>query len=235
MCGRFTLVTNLEKWKERFQIEVIPFDAKPRYNIAPGQFIPAIIADRGERRMGQLRWGLVPSWAADEKSSYKMINARCETLNEKPAFKQLFARKRCILPADSFYEWMNAITGKQPMRIMMKTGEPFAFAGLYDTWMNQEGEKVHTCTIVTTKANELIENIHERMPVILKKEDEDLWLDREKYDRLQLQSLFTPYDSSEMMVYPVSTKVGSPKNDDPSCIQEVEIDSLFEDESFRRT
>ncbi|MFF0826029.1 SOS response-associated peptidase [Brevibacillus sp. NPDC003359] len=124
---------------------------------------------------------------------------------------------------------MNAITGKQPMRIMMKSGEPFAFAGLYDTWTNQEGEKVHTCTIVTTRANELIENIHKRMPVILKKEIEGIWLDRERYDQLQLQSLFTPYDSSEMRVYPVSTKVGSPKNDDPSCIQEVEVGSLFVD------
>lgn len=229
MCGRFTLVTNLEKWKERFQIEVIPYEMEPRYNIAPGQLVPAIIADRGKRRIGQLKWGLVPSWAADEKSSYKMINARCETLNEKPAFKQLFVRKRCILPADSFYEWMNSITGKQPMRIMLKTGEPFAFAGLYDTWMNQKGEKVHTCTIVTTQANEIMENIHERMPVILKKQDEDLWLDREKYDQLELQSLFTPYESSEMNVYPVSTKVGSPKNDDPSCIQEVEVGSLLMD------
>lgn len=226
MCGRFTLVTNLEKWKERFQIEVIPFEGKPRYNIAPSQHIPAIILDRGHRRIGQLKWGLVPAWAADETGGYKMINARCETLHEKPAFKQLFVKKRCIVPADSFYEWMQSITGKQPMRIMMKSGEPFAFAGLYDTWTNPVGEKVHTCTIVTTQANELIENIHERMPVILKKEDEKIWLDREKYDQLKLQSLFTPNDSNEMLVYPVSTKVGSPKNDDPSCIQEIELGTL---------
>ncbi|WP_429845606.1 SOS response-associated peptidase [Brevibacillus sp. FIR094] len=227
MCGRFTLVTNLELWNARFQIEVIPFDIQPRYNIAPGQLIPAIISDQGKRRIGQLKWGLVPSWAQDEKSGYKMINARSETLTEKPAFRKLFERKRCIIPADGFYEWMKLGKAKHPMRIMMKSGEPFAFAGLFDTWSSPIGDKLHTCTIVTTKPNDVVADIHDRMPVILRQEDEGMWLDREKFDSNLLQSLLVPYDSDMMRAYPVSTMVGSPKIDLPECIQEIANPSLF--------
>ncbi|TQR38516.1 SOS response-associated peptidase [Brevibacillus brevis] len=227
MCGRFTLVTNLELWNARFQIEVIPFDMQPRYNIAPGQLIPAIISDQGKRRIGQLKWGLVPSWAQDEKSGYKMINARSETLTEKPAFRRLFERKRCIIPADGFYEWQQRESGKQAMRIMMKTGEPFAFAGLFDTWTSPEGEKLHSCTIITTKPNDVVADIHDRMPVILNEQDEAIWLDREKFDADLLQSLLVPYDHEQMKAYPVPAMVGSPKNDMPECIQEIANQSLF--------
>ncbi|GAB1529017.1 MULTISPECIES: SOS response-associated peptidase [Brevibacillus] len=226
MCGRFTLVTNLELWNARFQIEVIP-DMQPRYNIAPGQLIPAIISDQGKRRLGQLKWGLVPSWAQDEKSGYKMINAHAETLTEKPAFRRLFERKRCIVPADGFYEWEQRESGKQAMRIMMKTGEPFAFAGLFDTWTSSEGNKLHTCTIITTKPNQVVKDIHNRMPVILEQEDESMWLDREKFNADWLQSLLVPYDHEQMIAYPVSAMVGSPKNDMPECIQEIANPSLF--------
>ncbi|CAI8947682.1 Abasic site processing protein [Brevibacillus sp. IT-7CA2] len=170
MCGRFTLMTNLEKWSERFQIEVIPFDWPSRYNIAPSQMVAAVISDHGQRRLGQLRWGLVPSWARDEKIGNKIINARAETLTEKPAFKNLFARKRCIILADGFYEWQKIGKGRRPMRIVMKTGEPFAFAGLFDTWTSPSGDKLHTCTIVTTKPNDVVADIHDRMPVILHQE-----------------------------------------------------------------
>ncbi|MFA4132608.1 MULTISPECIES: SOS response-associated peptidase [unclassified Brevibacillus] len=221
MCGRFTLVTNLELWNARFQIEVIPFDMQPRYNIAPGQLIPAIISDQGKRRIGQLKWGLVPFWSKDEKVGYKMINAKSETLREKPAFKNLFARKRCIIPADGFYEWKKVGKEKRPMRIMMKTGEPFAFAGLYDTWTSPEGDKLHSCTIITTKPNEVVADIHDRMPVILNEQDEAIWLDREKFDADLLQSLLVPYDHEEMKAYPVPAMVGSPKNDIPECIEEI--------------
>ncbi|MFG0216455.1 SOS response-associated peptidase [Brevibacillus porteri] len=221
MCGRFTLVTNQELWNARFQIEVTPFEIQPRYNIAPGQLIPAIISDQGKRRIGQLKWGLVPAWAQDEKSGYKMINARSETLTEKPAFRRLFERKRCIIPADGFFEWMKLGKAKQPMRIMMKSGELFAFAGLFDTWASPIGDKLHTCTIITTKPNDVVADIHDRMPVILRQEDEGIWLDREKFDSDLLQSLLVPYDSDMMRAYPVSTMVGSPKNDLPQCIQEI--------------
>ncbi len=221
MCGRFTLVTDPEKLTSRFQLQEIPFDLKPRYNIAPGQPIPAILADGGRRRIGQLRWGLVPSWAQDEKIGYKMINARAETLQEKPAFRRLFERKRCMIPADGFYEWKQMDRGKQPMRITMRDGEQFAFAGLFDTWTSSAGQKLHTCTIITTRPNEVVADIHDRMPVILRQEDEDLWLDRERFDPELLRSLLVPFDPREMRAYPVSSLVGNPKNDVPECIEEV--------------
>lgn len=228
MCGRFTLVIKPDTLMERFLIESIPFELLQRFNIAPGQDIPAIIGDRGQRRIGQLRWGLVPSWAQDVQSGYKMINARAETLTGKPAFQKLFERKRCIIPADGFYEWKKIGKAKQPMRIMMKTGEPFAFAGLFDTWTSPEGEKLHTCTIITTKPNEVVADIHDRMPVILKKQDESIWLDRETFDADLLQSLLVPYDHDQMRAYPVPAMVGSPKNDTPECIQELADEpSLF--------
>ncbi len=150
-----------------------------------------------------------------------MINARAETLQEKPAFKRLFERKRCLIPADGFYEWKQTERGKQPMRITMRDGEPFAFAGLFDTWMSPAGQKLSTCTIITTRPNQVVADIHDRMPVILRPEDEDLWLDREKYDPELLQSLLVPYDASEMRAYPVHAMVGSPKNDVPECIEEI--------------
>ena len=221
MCGRFTFVVSPDEIMERFELDSIPFDLPPRYNIAPGQNIPAIIEDKGQRRIGQLRWGLVPSWASDAKGGYKMINARAETLTEKPAFRRLFERKRCIIPADGFFEWQQRPSGKQPMRIMMRNGEPFAFAGLFDTWSSPEGEKIHTCTIITTRPNEVVKDIHDRMPVILRQEDEAIWLDRKRYDASLLQSLLVPYDPDQMRAYPVPAMVGSPKNDMPECIQEI--------------
>jgi putative SOS response-associated peptidase YedK len=194
MCGRFTIVTDPEKLMSRFQLQEIPFDLKPRYNIAPGQPIPAILADGGRRRIGQLRWGLVPSWAQDEKIGYKMINARAKTLQEKPAFRRLFERKRCMIPADGFYEWKQKDRGKQPMRIAMRDGELFSFAGLFDTWI---------------------------VPVILRQEDEDIWLDRDLFYPDLLQPLLAPYDPGEMRANPVPVLIGNPKNDVPECIKEL--------------
>ncbi|CAM5794795.1 SOS response-associated peptidase [Brevibacillus borstelensis] len=221
MCGRYTFTTEPDKVIERFGLQNIPFELLARYNIAPGQDIPAIIADKGKRRIGQLKWGLVPSWAQDEKIGYKMINARAETLQEKPAFRNLFTRKRCLIPADGFYEWKITDRGKQPMRITMLNGEPFAFAGLFDTWTRPDGQKVHTCTIITTQPNEVVKDTHDRMPVILRQEDEAIWLDREKFDAELLESLLVPYDFTKMRAYPVPSIVGSPKNDTPECIKEI--------------
>ncbi len=150
-----------------------------------------------------------------------MINARAETLQEKPAFRRLFERKRCIIPADGFYEWKQMDRGKQPMRITMRDGEPFAFAGLFDTWTAPDGRKLHTCTIITTRPNEVVADIHDRMPVILRREDEDLWLDRERFDPELLRSLLVPYDAKGMRAYPVPALVGNPKNDVPECIEEI--------------
>ncbi|WP_103110492.1 SOS response-associated peptidase [Brevibacillus reuszeri] len=221
MCGRFTVVFDAVTLLRRFELEDIPFDWHARYNAAPGQLIPVIIDDRGRRRLGQLKWGLVPFWSQDEKVGYKMINAKSETIQEKPSFKNLFIRKRCVIPADGFYEWQQRESGKQPMRIMLKTGEPFAFAGLFDTWTSPAGEKLHTCTIITTQPNALVQDIHNRMPVILRQQDEAIWLDRERYDADLLQSLLVPYDPDQMRAYPVPQLVGSPKNDIPECIKEI--------------
>ncbi|MED4779556.1 SOS response-associated peptidase [Brevibacillus choshinensis] len=221
MCGRFTIVFEPELLIRRFGVNEIPFEWRALYNAAPGQKIPAIIEDKGERRLGQLKWGLVPFWAKDEKIGYKMINAKSETIQEKTAFKNLFVRKRCIIPADGFYEWKKVGKAKQPMRIMMKSGEPFAFAGLFDSWTSPEGEKVHTCTIITTQPNGVVSDIHDRMPVILREQDEHLWLDRDQFNADMLQSLLVPYDESKMRAYPVSAMVGSPKNDNVECIKEI--------------
>lgn len=222
MCGRFTLIASPEDLINRFElIDGIPFDIIPRYNAAPSQFLSAIINVNGNNRIGQLKWGLVPSWAKDEKMAFNMINAKSETLREKPSFKGLLKRKRCLIPADGFYEWKKLDNRKQPMRIMMKTGEIFSFAGLYDTWINPEGDKVHTCTIITTKPNELVADIHDRMPAILKREDESVWLDRNVQDGDLLESLLSSFDKDQMKTYPVPVLVGNAKNDVPECIAEM--------------
>jgi putative SOS response-associated peptidase YedK len=221
MCGRCTLVTVPEKLISRFHLQEIPFDLKPRYNIAPGQPIPAILADGRRRRIGLLRWGLVPSWAQDEKIGNKMINARAETLQEKPAIRRLFERKRCIIPADGFYEWKQMDRGKQPMRITMRNGETFAFTCPFDTWTAPDGQKLHTCTIITTRPNEVVADIHDRMPVILRQEDENLWLDRERFDPELMRSVLVPYNAGQMKAYPVPAMVGNPKNEAPKSIEDI--------------
>lgn len=223
MCGRFSFTIKSDELMDRFGLDQISFELVPRYNVAPGQMIAAIIEDQGQRRIGQLRWGLIPSWASDEKIGYKLINARAETLQDRPSFRNLFQRKRCIIPADGFYEfmWKQGERGKQPMRITLKTGEPFAFAGLFDTWKHPDGHKVSTCTIITTQPNKLVADIHNRMPAILRQDDESLWLDREKYDADLLKSLLVPYEADLMRAYPVSQIVGNAKNDLPQCIEEV--------------
>jgi putative SOS response-associated peptidase YedK len=166
MFGRFKFVTDPEKLIKRFLLDELLFELQPRYNIAPRQPITAILADGGCRRIGQLRWGLVLSWAQDEKIGYKMINARVKTLQEKPTFRRLFKCKRCMIPADGFYEWKQMDRGKQPMRITMRNGEPFPLAGLFDTWTSSNGQKLHTCTIITTRPNDVVSDIHDPMPVI---------------------------------------------------------------------
>ncbi|TCP55804.1 putative SOS response-associated peptidase YedK [Tumebacillus sp. BK434] len=218
MCGRFTLTITPDQLAMRFETDEPAFDYAPRYNIAPGQLITAVIQSDGKNRIGQLKWGLVPPWAQDEKIGYKMINAKSETVAEKPAFKSAFLRKRCLIPADGFYEWQATGDGKQPMRILLKHQDLFAFAGLYETWTSPEGSKVHTCTLLTTKPNSLVASIHDRMPVILRREDEAIWLDRGKQDAELLHSLLVPYPEDEMYAYPVDKMVGNVRNEVPACI-----------------
>ncbi|MDP5276377.1 SOS response-associated peptidase [Chengkuizengella axinellae] len=227
MCGRFTITVTIDELLSRYLIESVPFRYIPRYNAAPGQLITSIIANKGKNRIGQLKWGLVPSWAKDEKIGYKLINARAETLQEKASFKKIVHNKRCIIPVDGFYEWKKTNGMKQPMRIQLKDQSVFSLAGLYDTWVNSEGEKLHSCTIITTEPNQLMLHIHDRMPVILNREEENQWLNHEQYQFDSLKPLFKPYPSDQMMAYPVSNVVGNVKNDSPECIEEYTEPLLF--------
>lgn len=234
MCGRYTITIPLEELILRFHIGGgQPPYHQPRYNVAPSQMVLAVINDGQHNRLGELRWGLVPAWAKDARGAFQMINARSESIMDKPAYRLPFQRKRCLIPADSFYEWKASGSGKQPMRIMLRSGEPFAMAGLYDTWIDPEsGEKLSTCTIMTTTPNALVADIHDRMPVILRPEDEQLWLNREAgtrgpQDLAHLQALLRPYPAEQMRAYPVSPRVGNAKYDEASLIDEFEIGTLF--------
>jgi putative SOS response-associated peptidase YedK len=222
MCGRYTLTVTLDELIIRYHIDK-PTNRfhRPKYNVAPTQQVIAIINDGANNRLGELKWGLVPSWAKDEKIGSKMINARSETILEKASFKKLIDSKRCIIPADGFYEWKKSGGSKQPMRIVMKDLDIFSMAALYDTWINPDGDKVNTCTILTTAPNRLMQSIHDRMPVILRPEEERLWLDRNHRDISRLIELLKPYTADEMKAYPVSPLVGNVNNDKEECIQEV--------------
>jgi putative SOS response-associated peptidase YedK len=221
MCGRFSLITDIDEIIARFYVdEVSEMNYTPRYNIAPSQSVTAIVHHHGKRRMGQLQWGLVPFWAKDKKIGYKMINARTESLHEKPSYKHLIGKKRCLIIADSFYEWKKLEDGsKIPVRIHLKDEKPFAFAGLWDRWVSQKGESITTCTILTTTPNKPMTDIHNRMPVILTEEGEQTWLDPEITSYSELSPLFAPHLDEEMGYYQVSTIVNSPQNDVPDCIQ----------------
>lgn len=212
MCGRFSLFADLEYLISRFGIlNSEEFDFVKRYNIAPSQDVFAIIKSDEGNKAGFLKWGLVPVWAKDERISHKMINARAETVDEKPSFKRLLKSRRCIIPASGFFEWQKNGKQKQPYHIQLKNQEPFGFAGLWDRW-EKEGKVIQSCTIITTKPNELMKDIHDRMPVILRKENEEDWLDRSLDDSSYLKSILQPYDASQMEAYKVSASVGSPRN-----------------------
>lgn len=225
MCGRFSLLSDLHDIIRRFNIAQIGTEAdfSPRYNIAPSQKVWTVVNDGKNNRLGQLRWGLIPFWAKEASIGNRLINARAETLAVKPSFKYAFRKRRCLILADSFYEWKQTPSGrKKPMRIRLTTEEPFAFAGLWERWKAPDGEEVTTCTIVTTEANAFLKPIHHRMPVILHKEEERTWLDRTIEDRRLLEPLFTPYPADALEAYEVSTAVNSARNDDPACIAPLE-------------
>ncbi|WP_028548713.1 SOS response-associated peptidase [Paenibacillus sp. UNC451MF] len=222
MCGRYTVTVTLEELMLRFMLgDSIAAKYAPRYNIAPGQWIPSIIGGETvqERRLGELRWGLVPNWSKDEKSGANPINLRAETVTEKPSFQRLLTRKRCLIPSDGFYEWnKTGKSSKQPIRFTLKDGALFGMAGLYDTWIQADGGRLHTCTIITTTPNRLVASIHERMPVILNSESESIWLDRTITDVQRLKPLLAPYPAELMTSYEVDPKVGNVRYDEPDCI-----------------
>ncbi len=220
MCGRYSLIADIGELARRFEFDGDRVDPGPRYNIAPTQMVLAIVG--GEiRRGGLMRWGLIPHWAKSASIGSRMINARAETVAEKPSFRTALRRRRCLVLADGFYEWRRTHAGKRPMRITMATGEPFAFAGLWDTWRDPQDETVTSCTIITTMANDLLRPIHDRMPVILQRDQEDLWLDRDVREPDVLREVLIPYNPGAMEAYEVSTLVNSNSNDGPEVIARI--------------
>lgn len=218
MCGRYVVNTTKEILKKKFKVKDVPDMKLQRFNIAPTQNIPVVRFVEGEREISLLHWGLIPSWAKDEQLAAKMINARSETVTEKPSYKKAFQQRRCLIPASGFYEWKKTREGKEPFYFYMKDNGLLAFAGLWDSWRNPDNELIESCTILTTEANDVLKPVHDRMPVILNESDYDLWLDADVRKQDLRLELLNPFSAQEMKSHSVSTLVNSPKNDDVSCI-----------------
>ena len=221
MCGRFSLTADLGELTSRFEFEGNWSELEPNYNVAPTQNVLTVIDDGEKRRGGFMRWGLIPHWAKNPSIGSRMINARAETVAQKPAYRSAFKRRRCLVLADGFYEWQKTGRAKTPMRIVMESGELFAFAGLWALWKDPEGNTVPSCTVITTQANDLLRPIHDRMPVILPREMEEFWLDREIQDVPALENALTAYPSDLMKTYQVSTLVNSARNNRPEILEPV--------------
>ena len=217
MCGRFTLTTNLGAIAARFGVARFLEEVGPRYNISPTQTV-IVVNNDGSRHLTEMRWGLIPSWATNPAIGNRMINARAETVATKPAFRVALRKRRCLIPANGFYEWQPVGRRKQPVYITLKTRESFSFAGLWEAWTAPNGQEIKSCTIVTTEANDLLKPIHDRMPVILIKEAESTWLDPAIQDPAKLLPLLRPYPTDEMVAQPVSTWVNNPEHDGPECV-----------------
>ena len=217
MCGRFAQKSPAKKVASKFKVEEVPPLAE-RYNVAPAQAVLAVRDGADAREATFLKWGLVPRWAKDPAIGNRLINARAETVAEKPSFREAFARRRCLVPVDGFYEWSRRGDRKRPFYFHMRDGEPFAVAGLWERWEGG-GEMLETCTLLTTEANELLAPHHDRMPVIVRPEDYDLWLDAGVRRAELLQPLLRSYPYGEMSAYEVSPLVNSPSNDSPRCVE----------------
>jgi putative SOS response-associated peptidase YedK len=225
MCGRYTIYVDIDELMAIFSVDESRYEYKPNYNVAPTHTVPVIINEDGRRVLDGYRWGLVPFWAKDIKVGFKMINARAETVAEKPAYGRLLKSQRVIIPADGFYEWKQESGGKQPYRFTLRNKSAYGYAGLWDEWRRPNGEKLRSCTIITTKPNELVADVHDRMPVILPQNVVDTWLDPGTTDKELLQSLLAPYPADEMRRYPVSKDVGSVKNTGPRLIEKIPLNS----------
>lgn len=220
MCGRFSLALDPEELREAFGLIETPLGWQPRYNIAPTQPV-AVITDIHQPRVEYMRWGLVPSWAKDISIGQKMINARAETIREKPSFRSAFSRRRCLIPADGFFEWKKserpAKSAAEPHYFRLRGGLPFAFAGLWEVWRSPEGDELKTCTILTTDANERVGAVHHRMPVLFEVSEAWQWLQSLPAD--ELLALLKPFPAEKMESYPISRLVNDPKRDEPACVQ----------------
>lgn len=221
MCGRFSIIVEEEILKKRFDVTIPEQESLfPRFNAAPSQKLP-VITNQNQKEIQNFRWGLIPFWAKDIKIGNKLINARAETLAEKPSFKNAFKNRRCLVLADGFYEWKRIGKTKIPMRITLKNEKPFAMAGLWENWKSPSGEFVKSFTVITTEPNDLMSEIHNRMPVILPQEIEKVWLDN-SLSQEELSTFLKPFEADEMKAFQVSTAVNSPTNDNPSVIFPVE-------------
>ncbi len=221
MCGRFSLKASADDLAEFLGLDDFP-TLEPRFNMAPSQYLLGlrVSAQDKNREICLLRWGLIPSWARDEKIGMRTINARSETAAQKPSFRGAMKRRRCVIPADGFYEWQRqGQRKKQPHRIIMKDGSLFGMAGLWDTWMPPDGGPIETCSILTTAANALVGKLHDRMPVILDKKNFSEWMDPKNEDPKTVQQLLRPFPAEAMDSYPVGLYVNSPKNEGPQCVE----------------
>jgi putative SOS response-associated peptidase YedK len=221
MCGRFALYRNLEEIQEEFNIQQVRWQPAPSYNVAPTQGVAVVVQRDDGNSLEQMRWGLIPAWAKDPAIGSRMINARSETLSQKPSFKRPLKSQRCLVIADGFFEWAKTEQGKVPMFIRPKSPRPFGFAGLYDVWVSPQGESIASCTIVTTRANDFMQPIHDRMPLILPKSQEAVWLEPSTPHIEEWLSALAPYPGNDMEAYEVSRRVNSPQNNSPECIQPV--------------
>ncbi|MBI4958270.1 MAG: SOS response-associated peptidase [Desulfovibrio sp.] len=219
MCGRFALGIPRKGLKARFGLDDVP-QAPDRYNIAPGQLLEAVVKTLDRCEMRLFKWGLVPSWAKDAAMGYKMINARAETVAEKPAFKAALRRRRCLIPAQGFYEWRDENGKRQPWFITSESGdEVLALAGIWEHYESPAGELIESAAIITCPANELVAQVHERMPVIVSKDDDARWLDPNLSDPRQVLDILAPRPWPDMRAYRVATLVNSPRNDGPGLIE----------------
>jgi putative SOS response-associated peptidase YedK len=222
MCGRFALYTDPLALAKRFQTDNVP-EIKPSYNVAPSQTIPIVRQENSKRHFALARWGLIPSWAKEINTGYSTINARAETVAEKPSFRSAFRHRRCFVVCDGYFEWQELAASKvkQPWFITLKDKQPMALAGLWEHWQGSDGSEIESCTIIVTSGNELMQNIHDRMPVILPTAVCDEWLNTNNTDSQGLQTLLTQYPSNEMAAWPVSTMVNSPKHNSEECITPI--------------
>jgi len=227
MCGRFVRKRNTAELAAEFGVDEAVDDLQPSFNVAPTDPVAVVLTDKTDRRqLVAMRWGLVPWWAEDPSIGSRMINARVESLTNKAAFKDAFKSRRCLVLADGFFEWLKQGKTKTPLLFRLKNDRPLAFAGLYDTWKSPLGPPLKTCTIITGPANSLVEPVHDRMPIILPREIEALWIDRSIEDQDRLLGLLTPYPADEMESFEVSSKVNSVKNNSPECIEPVDSKSI---------
>ncbi|HLL54960.1 MAG TPA: SOS response-associated peptidase [Myxococcaceae bacterium] len=225
MCGRITVRTSASDLQRAFELTSIEgVELRPRFNLAPTQPVP-VVTNSGERKLELYRWGLVPAWAKDVKIGNNLINARSDTVAEKPSFRSAFKKRRCLMLVDGFYEWRTDADGKTPFHIHRKDGQPFAVAALWEEWKTPEGQPLRTCAIITTGPNAVMTPIHDRMPVILSKQGQALWLQPGEVKAEELMPLLVPYQPDELQAFEVSRVVNSTRNDRPECIVPVQVPS----------